>query len=223
MTQFTGYGEAVRIAARDLYEIEVVSEATVRAGQNAAPGVAAQRWVYCPLARPREARSCPDGPGLDVIDLPRSSAAFFLRDLSLLQFASGSDRRSPHRNSDRRDGPESRHIGAGDGGLVRPMRPPLHRGEIPARLRPHPGMAETIRCRRRACDPGGPCEAARGATTPNRRPGSASATGAWPAGWNWPAHTSCRSNSIPAISRERGDPARPCRSTDCERGTSLRS
>ena len=34
MAQFTGYGEAVRIAARDLYEIEVVSEATIRAGQK---------------------------------------------------------------------------------------------------------------------------------------------------------------------------------------------
>src|SRR4028118_2200016 len=34
MAQFTGYGEAVRIAACDLYEIEVLSEATVRAGQQ---------------------------------------------------------------------------------------------------------------------------------------------------------------------------------------------
>src|SRR3954452_1730810 len=34
MAQFTGYGEAVRIAACDLYEIEVLSEATIRAGQK---------------------------------------------------------------------------------------------------------------------------------------------------------------------------------------------
>lgn len=89
MTQFTGYGEAVRIAARDLYEIDVVSEATVRVGQTRLQAL--QRTGGCiALLRDRaKLDHVQTDRWLDVIDLPRSSAEFFLRDLSLLQFASG--------------------------------------------------------------------------------------------------------------------------------------
>ena len=43
-TQFTGYGEAVRIAARDLYGIEELSEATIRAGQERLKALQAPGW-----------------------------------------------------------------------------------------------------------------------------------------------------------------------------------
>ncbi|MGI8404670.1 MAG: amidohydrolase family protein, partial [Thermomicrobiales bacterium] len=86
MAQFTGYGEAVRIAARDLYEIEVVSEATVRAGQKRLQAL--QRKGRCvALLRDRaKLDHVQTDLGLDVIDLSRTSAAFFLRDLSLRRF-----------------------------------------------------------------------------------------------------------------------------------------
>ena len=87
--QFTGYGEAVRIAARDLYEMETVSEATVRAGQTRLQAL--QRTGGCvALLRDRARLDHVQADlGLRVIDLPRTSAAFFLRDLSWVKFASG--------------------------------------------------------------------------------------------------------------------------------------
>jgi hypothetical protein len=87
--QFTGYGEAVRIAARDLYEIEELSEATIRAGQKRL--VALQRQGGCiALLRDRAKLDHVQADlGLDVVDLPRRSAPFFLRDLSVRRFACG--------------------------------------------------------------------------------------------------------------------------------------
>jgi predicted TIM-barrel fold metal-dependent hydrolase len=89
MAQFTGYGEAVRIAARDLYEIEVVSEASIRAGQKRLKALQRQGGCIALLRDRARLDHVQTDLGLDVIDLPRPSAEFFLRDLSLLRFASG--------------------------------------------------------------------------------------------------------------------------------------
>jgi hypothetical protein len=89
MTQFTGYGEAVRIAARDLYEIEVLSEATIRAGQKRLKALQRKGGCVALLRDRAKVDHVQTDLGLRVIDLPRSSAAFFLRDLSLLPFTSG--------------------------------------------------------------------------------------------------------------------------------------
>lgn len=89
MAQFTGYGEAVRIAARDFYEIEELSEATVRTGQKRLQ--AWQRKGGCVALLRDRAKLDHVQPdlGIDVIDLPRTSATFILRDLSFVKFASG--------------------------------------------------------------------------------------------------------------------------------------
>ena len=89
MAQFTGYGEAVRIAARDLYEIEVVSAATIRAGQQRLQALQRKGGCVALLRDRAKLDHVQADLGLDVIDLPRTSAAFFLRDLSLRRFASG--------------------------------------------------------------------------------------------------------------------------------------
>jgi hypothetical protein len=89
MAQFTGYGEAVRIAARDLYGIEVVSEATIRAGQKRLETLQREGGCLALLRDRAKLEHVQTDLGLDVIDLSRSSAAFFLRDLSLVRFASG--------------------------------------------------------------------------------------------------------------------------------------
>jgi hypothetical protein len=89
MTQFTGYGEAVRIAARDLYEIEEVSEATVRAGQKRLLALQRKGGSIALLRDRAKLDHVQTDLGLDLIDLSRSSAEFFLRDLSLFRFASG--------------------------------------------------------------------------------------------------------------------------------------
>lgn len=89
MAQFTGYGEAVRIAARDLYEIEVVSEATVRAGQKRLQALQRKGGGVALLRDRAKLDHVQTDLGLDVIDLSRTSAAFFLRDLSLRRFTSG--------------------------------------------------------------------------------------------------------------------------------------
>ena len=89
MAQFTGYGEAVRIAARDLYEIEVVSATTVRAGQQRLQALRRKGGCLALLRDRAKLDHVQTDLGLDVIDLPRTSAAFFLRDLSLRRFASG--------------------------------------------------------------------------------------------------------------------------------------
>ena len=89
MAQFTGYGEAVRIAARDLYEIEVLSGATVRAGQQRLEALQRPGGCVAILRDRAKMDHVQADLGLDVVDLPRSSAAFFLRDLSLRRFASG--------------------------------------------------------------------------------------------------------------------------------------
>ncbi|MGC4107638.1 MAG: amidohydrolase family protein [Thermomicrobiales bacterium] len=87
--RFTGYGEAVRIAARDLYGIEELRADTIRAGQ--ARLEAWQRPGGClTLLRDRaKLDHVQTDLGLDTIALPRSSAPFFLRDLSVLRFAVG--------------------------------------------------------------------------------------------------------------------------------------
>ena len=89
MAQFTGYGEAVRIAARDLYEIEVVSEATVRAGQKRLRALQGEGGCVALLRDRAKLDHVQTDLGLDVIDLSRRSAAFFLRDLSLRRFTIG--------------------------------------------------------------------------------------------------------------------------------------
>ena len=90
MAQFTGYGEAVRIAARDLYEIEVLSEATIRAGQKRLRALQRRGGCVALLRDRAKLDHVQTDLGLQVIDLPRTSAAFFLRDLSLVRFISGS-------------------------------------------------------------------------------------------------------------------------------------
>src|SRR5829696_3970873 len=89
MTQFTGYGEAVRIAARDLYEIEVLSEATIRAGQKRLKALQRQGGCVAILRDRAKVDHVQTDQGLRVIDLPRTSAAFFLRDLSLVKLTTG--------------------------------------------------------------------------------------------------------------------------------------
>jgi len=120
MAQFTGYGEAVRIAARDLDEIEVVSEAPIRAGQKRLQALQRTGGGRS-LARPCEARSCPDEPGARR-DRPSPNVRRVLPARSLVApVHHRHHRRSGHRSGDRRDGPESRHTGAVDGGIVCPM------------------------------------------------------------------------------------------------------
>ena len=89
MTQFTGYGEAVRIAARDLYEIEELSGTTIREGQQRLKALQGKGGCVAILRDRAKVDHVQTDLGLRVIDLPRSSAAFFLRDLSLLPFATG--------------------------------------------------------------------------------------------------------------------------------------
>ena len=89
LARFTGYGEAVRIAARDLYEIEEVTETTLRAGQRRQQALQAEGGCVALLRDRAKLDHVQVDHGLDVIDLPRPSAAFFLRDLSLRRFAIG--------------------------------------------------------------------------------------------------------------------------------------
>jgi predicted TIM-barrel fold metal-dependent hydrolase len=89
MAQFTGYGEAVRIAARDLYEIEELNERTIRAGQQQVQGLQ-RKGGWIALLRDRaKLDHVQTDLGFNVVDLPRSSASFFLRDLSVFRYASG--------------------------------------------------------------------------------------------------------------------------------------
>src|SRR5690606_12260388 len=88
-TQFTGYGEAVRIAARDLYGIEVISEATIRAGQERLKDLQRQGGCLEILRYRAKLDHVQTDLGLKVVDLPRSSSHYFLRDLSWFQFAAG--------------------------------------------------------------------------------------------------------------------------------------
>ena len=89
MAQFTGYGEAVRIAARDLYEIEELSGSTIRAGQQKLEALQRPGGCLSILRDRAKVDHVQTDLGLGVIDLPRSSATFFLRDLSLRRFAIG--------------------------------------------------------------------------------------------------------------------------------------
>ncbi|HEU0164144.1 MAG TPA: hypothetical protein VFQ54_03810, partial [Thermomicrobiales bacterium] len=89
MARFTGYGEAVRIAARDLYEIDEVSAATIRSGQKRLKALQREGGCIALLRDRAKLDHVQTDLGLDVIDLPRTSAAFFLRDLSLRRFAIG--------------------------------------------------------------------------------------------------------------------------------------
>jgi hypothetical protein len=89
MTQFTGYGEAVRVAARDLYEIEELSGTTIREGQQRLKALQRKGGCVAILRDRAKVDHVQTDLGLRVIDLPRSSAAFFLRDLSLFPLATG--------------------------------------------------------------------------------------------------------------------------------------
>jgi predicted TIM-barrel fold metal-dependent hydrolase len=89
MTRFTGYGEAVRIAARDLYEIEDLSGATIREGQQRLKALQRKGGCVAILRDRAKLDHVQADLGLHVIDLPRSSAEFFLRDLSLFSLATG--------------------------------------------------------------------------------------------------------------------------------------
>ncbi|CAA9555957.1 MAG: hypothetical protein AVDCRST_MAG49-2925 [uncultured Thermomicrobiales bacterium] len=89
MAQFTGYGEAVRIAARDLYGIEALSGATIRAGQQRLEALQRPGGCVALLRDRAKVDHVQTDQGLRVVDLPRSSAEYFLRDLSLVRLASG--------------------------------------------------------------------------------------------------------------------------------------
>jgi predicted TIM-barrel fold metal-dependent hydrolase len=89
LTQLTGYGEAVRIAARDLYEIDELSETTIRAGQKRLKKLQEKGGTISILRDRAKLDHVQVDQWLGVIDLPRSSAEFFLRDLSLVSFISG--------------------------------------------------------------------------------------------------------------------------------------
>jgi len=88
-SQFTGYGEAVRIAAHDLYEIEEFNAVSIEAGQKRLDAL--QRPGGCvTLLRDRANLDHVQADlGLDIMELPRTSAEFFLRDLTLFRFISG--------------------------------------------------------------------------------------------------------------------------------------
>ncbi len=88
-TQFTGYGEAVRIAARDLYGIEELNGATLRTGQERLKPLQRTGGAVAILRDRAKLDHVQTDRGLGVVDLPRSSATFFLRDLSLFSFAAG--------------------------------------------------------------------------------------------------------------------------------------
>jgi hypothetical protein len=90
MTRFTGYGEAVRIAVRDLYEIEELSAATIRAGQKRLQALQRKAGGIAILRDRAKLDHVQADLGLDVADLSRASAGYFLRDLSLFRFISGS-------------------------------------------------------------------------------------------------------------------------------------
>jgi hypothetical protein len=89
VARFTGYGEAVRIAAHDLYVIEELSEATIRAGQNRLQALQREGGCIALLRDRANIDHIQTDLGLDVVDLSRTSAPFFLRDLSLRRFAIG--------------------------------------------------------------------------------------------------------------------------------------
>ncbi|HYJ12948.1 MAG TPA: amidohydrolase family protein [Thermomicrobiales bacterium] len=89
VTQFTGYGEAVRIAARDLYEIEELSETTIRTGQQRLHALQQEGGCIALLRDRAKLDHVQTDLGFDVVDLPRASAPFFLRDLSVRRYACG--------------------------------------------------------------------------------------------------------------------------------------
>lgn len=89
MTQFTGYGEAVRIAMRDLYEIEDLNQATIRPAQQRLEALQGKGGCVALLRDHAKVDHVQTDLGLRAIDLPRSSATFFLRDLSLVPFSFG--------------------------------------------------------------------------------------------------------------------------------------
>lgn len=90
MMQFTGYAEAVRIAAHDLYEIEELSENTIRAGQKRLNALQREGGCIALLRDRARFDHVQTDLGMDLMDLSRrSSAEFFLRDLSVRRFAVG--------------------------------------------------------------------------------------------------------------------------------------
>jgi len=88
-TRFTGYGEATRITARDLYGIEELGEAALRAGQKRLEALQGEGGTIRILRDRAKLDHAQADLGLGVFDLPRASAPFFLRDLSLFALATG--------------------------------------------------------------------------------------------------------------------------------------
>lgn len=87
--QFTGYGEAVRIAAHDLYGIEELSATTLREGQQRLAALQHPGGCVALLRDRAKLDHVQADLGLDLMELPRSSAEFFLRDLTIFRFVSG--------------------------------------------------------------------------------------------------------------------------------------
>jgi len=87
-SRFTGYGEAVRIAARELLEIEDLSAESLRGGQRRLRALQQAGGMALLRDRARIDHVQTD-LGMDVIDLPTSSWTYFLRDLSVRRFAIG--------------------------------------------------------------------------------------------------------------------------------------
>lgn len=87
--QMTGYGEAVRIAARDLFDIDVLRPDTIRAGQKRLEALRRPGGCIALLRDRARLDHVQTDLGVDVVDLSRASAPFFLRDLSVRRFAIG--------------------------------------------------------------------------------------------------------------------------------------
>jgi hypothetical protein len=89
VARFTGYGEAVRVAAHDLYGIEELTADSIRAAQPRLRALQEEGGCVALLRDRAQLDHVQTDLGFDVVDLPRASAPFFLRDLSVFRYASG--------------------------------------------------------------------------------------------------------------------------------------
>ncbi|MGN6031934.1 MAG: amidohydrolase family protein, partial [Thermomicrobiales bacterium] len=87
--RFTGYGEAVRIAARGLFGIEDLRADTIRAGQERLEALQRPGGAIALLRDRAGLDHVQTDLGMDDIELSRASATFFLRDLSVRRYAVG--------------------------------------------------------------------------------------------------------------------------------------
>lgn len=87
--QYTGYGEAIRIVAHDLYEIESWNGAAIRAGQKRQRVLQREGGCITLLRDRAKLDHVQTDLGFDVTDMSPTSATFFLRDLSVRRFAIG--------------------------------------------------------------------------------------------------------------------------------------